>query len=64
MGVAKSRMQKNRVIIIQKEKRQSGLSNNDPVLLSCFITLLFATHIFEFFLKFQTLKKYQANLIN
>ena len=64
MGVAKIRMQKNRVIIIQKEKRQPGLSNNDPVLLPCFITLLFATHIFEVFLKFQTLKKYQANLIN
>ena len=36
------------------------LNNNDPV----FCTLLFATHILDLFLKFQTLKKYQVNLIN
>ena len=35
-------------------------NNNDLV----FCTLLFATHILDFFLKFQTLKKYQADLIN
>ena len=36
------------------------LNNNDPV----FCTLLFATHILDPFLKFQTLKRYQVNLIN
>jgi hypothetical protein len=37
------------------------LNNNDPL----FCTLLFATHILDLvFLKFQTLKKYQVNLIN
>ena len=40
MWVAKSRVQKNRVIVIQKEKRP------------------------DLFLKFQTLKKYQTDLIN
>ena len=39
---------KNRVIVTQKEKRQPGL----------------ATHILDLFLKFQILKKYQADLIN
>ena len=37
------------------------LNNNDPV----FFTLLFTTHILDpFSKKFQTLKKYQADLIN
>ena len=36
------------------------LNNNDPV----FCTLLFATHILDPFLKFQTLQKYQVDPIN
>ena len=34
---------KNRVIVIQKEKRPGFLNNNDPV----FCTLLFETHILD-----------------
>ena len=54
---------KTRVIVIHKEKWQPGLflNNNDPV----FCTLLFAPHILDpIFKKFQTLKKYQVDLIN
>jgi len=51
--VSKIGVQKHRIIVIQKEKRQPGL-----------FSAFFATHILDLFFKFQTLKKYQANLIN
>ena len=51
---AKSRVQKNRVIVIQKEKRQPGLFS------FCFLQPIF----WNLFFKFQTLKKYQVDLIN
>ena len=50
---------KNRVIVVQKEKRQPGLFSFCMIM-----TLLFAAHNSDLFFKFQTLKKYQANLIN
>ena len=51
---AKSRVQKTRVIVIQKERLPLlVLSNNDPV----FCTLLFANYILDFFFKVPDPKK-------
>ena len=51
----KSRVQKTKVVVIQKEKRQSGLFSfcNDPVI----CTLLFAKSIVTNFLKVPDPKK-------
>ena len=61
---AKSRVQKTGSLLFQKRRGQLPLlflNNNDLV----FCTLLFAPHILDpVFLKFQTLKKYQVDLIN
>ena len=60
---------KNRVIVIQKEKRPGCLFSfrigMTLLLHPAFCTLLFALHIlYQFFFNYQTLKKYQVNLMN
>ena len=61
---AKSRVQKTGSLLFKKRRGQLPLlflNNNDLV----FCTLLFAADILDpVFLKFQTLKKYQVDLIN
>ena len=61
LGPKKSRVPKNRFIVIQKENRQTGLFSFGITMTLIFCTLLFLDLIF---LKFQTLKKYQVDLIN
>ena len=63
--VAKTRVQKNRVIVIQKEKRP-GCHFSFWITMTLVFAPWFLHPIFWTwsFLKFQTLKKYQADLIN
>ena len=62
--VAKSRVQKNRVIVIQKEKRPGCLFSL-WLKWPCFLHPAFRNPYFGcFFLKFQSLKKYQVDVIN
>jgi hypothetical protein len=52
---------KNRVVVIKKEKKQSSLFSFRITMTRFFCTLLFLDLIF---FQFQTLKKYQVDLIN
>ena len=55
---------KNIVIVIQKEKRPGCLFSFWITMTLFFAPCFLQTHILDLFLKFQTLKKYQADLIN
>ena len=59
------RVQKTKVIVIQKEKRQPGLFSFWITMTPFFAPRFFQVHTLDLiFFKFQTLKKYQVDLIN
>ena len=65
MDLKKARWKKNRVVVVQKEKKPSCLFSFWITMTLFFAPCFFQVHILDLiFIKFQTLKKYQVDLIN